>query len=107
MNFDNFWQLLYDHGATNTKRIECRDLWDSLSEQQQTQLFTTISTKLRENKFIHYDPLRAMHENLPRQRQCQRLSYADYYRRYGTTEETDGWHRQFLPEKQTTIYVKG
>ena len=35
MNFDNFWQLLYDHGATNTKRVECQDLWDSLSEQQQ------------------------------------------------------------------------
>ena len=42
----------------------------------------------------------------PRQRQCQILSYADYYSLYGTTEEVDGWQRQFLPEQQKTIFVK-
>ena len=36
----------------------------------------------------------------------QTLSYADYDARYGTTEETDGWHRQFLPDQQKTIYIK-
>ena len=36
----------------------------------------------------------------------QILSYADYYTRFGTTEEVDGWRRVFLPEQQKTIYVK-
>ena len=36
----------------------------------------------------------------------QILSYTDYYNRYGTTEEKDGWVRTFLPEQQKTIYIK-
>ena len=34
------------------------------------------------------------------------LSYKDYYAKYGTTEEVDGWRRKFLPEERRTIYVK-
>ena len=40
------------------------------------------------------------------EQQRQILSYTDYYNRYGTTEEKDGWVRTFLPEQQKTIYVK-
>jgi hypothetical protein len=36
----------------------------------------------------------------------QTLSFNDYYTKFGTTEERDGWRRVFLPEKQKTIYVK-
>ena len=36
----------------------------------------------------------------------QTLSFADYYAKFGTTEEQDGWQRTFLPEQQKTIYVK-
>ena len=42
----------------------------------------------------------------PRQRRQQTLSYADYYARYHTTEETDGWVRTFLPDQHKTIYIK-
>ena len=40
----------------------------------------------------------------PRQ---ETLSYAEYYQRFGTTEEQGGWKRVFKPEEQKTIYVKG
>ena len=30
----------------------------------------------------------------------------EYYRRYGTQANQDGWVRVFLPEEQRTIYVK-
>ena len=66
MTFDHLWSMLYNHGATNTKRIECAALWERLTPTQQTQLVTTISTKIREDKFVHYDPLRAMQENIPK-----------------------------------------
>lgn len=41
-------------------------------------------------KFVHYDPLRAMEENARPPRQ-QTLSYAAYYKLYGTTVEVKGW----------------
>ena len=105
MSFDNLWQQLYDHGATNTRRAECAELWESLDDKQQEQLFTTISTKLKAGKFVHFDPLRAMQENIHKLRP-QTLSFDEYYKRYGTTEEQDGWRRVFLPEEHKTIYVK-
>ena len=106
MTFDNLWFLLYNHGATNTKRIECAELWEQLTPAQQSQLVTTISTKIKENKFIHYDPLRAMQENIRQtQKQPQTLSFADYYARYGTTEPQDGW-RMANPTGQKVIFVK-
>ena len=36
----------------------------------------------------------------------QVMSFNDYYNKFGTTEETDGWKRVFKPEERTTIYVK-
>ena len=103
--FNNIWQLLYDHGATDKRKNECAQLWDSLTPQQQQQLFTTISNKLKEEKFVHYDPLRAMRENIRKARKMV-LSYNEYYERYHTTDELDGWKRVHLPEQQKTIYVK-
>ena len=38
----------------------------------------------------------------PRQ---QTLSFSDYYNRYGTTDETDGWHMA-NPTGNKVIYVK-
>ena len=43
--------------------------------------------------------------DFPEPRQ-ETLSYADYYARFGTTEEMNGWRRVFLPKEQKTIYVK-
>ena len=45
----------------------------------------------------------AMKNNNQRQRQV--LSMADYYAKYGTTSETDGWHME-NPTGNKVIYVK-
>lgn len=105
MSFDNFWSLLYNHGSTDKRKIECSQLWASLTDDQQQQLFSTIATKLQEGRFVHYDPLRAMRENMPQQRKQQTLTMTEYYTRYGTTEPQDGW-RQENPTGQKVIYVK-
>ena len=106
INFEQIWSLLYDHGATDKRKCDCAALWDRLTDDQRLQLYTTISRKIREDKFLHFDPLRAMRENIRRSKR-EELSYQEYYQRYGTTEEKDGWRRVYLPERQTTIYVKG
>ena len=69
VNFDNLWLLLYQHGATERNKSDCAQLWDSLDHQQQQQLFTEIRYKILTKKFLHYNPLRAMQENLSHQQQ--------------------------------------
>ena len=66
ITFDDLWKLLYDHGGIDKNRVECNNLWDELSPSQRDQLFNTISNKLNIGKFVHYDPLRAMRENIRR-----------------------------------------
>ena len=97
--------MLYDHGASAKKEEGTRRYWATLTPQQQRQVFTTISTKLREDKFVQYDPIRAIKENLRKARK-QVLSFDDYYARFGTTEPRDGWVRTFLKDQQKTIYIK-
>ncbi len=41
-----------------------------------------------------------------RPKQQQTLPYADYYAKFGTTEELNGWQRKFIAEEQRTVYVK-
>ena len=103
--FNDLWELLHDHGATDKKKGDCARLWDSLTALQQQQLVTIIRSKLQQDKFVHYDPLRAMRENIRQARKLV-LSYAEYYAKYGTTRERDGWKME-NPTGQRVIYVKG
>ena len=111
--FNEFWELLSPKAEYANRRRACFEHWNNLSENQQDALYETISDKLSKGKFVDYNPLFAMKNNtsllLGRAGvgYIQTLSFAEYYNRYGTTEETDGWKRQFIPEEQKTIYVKG
>ena len=105
-SFDFLWLLLESHGVVERYKAEAAQLWETYTLEQQRAIYRSIRDKLRAGRFVHYNPVKAVRENAPKQRPLQTLSYADYYRRYGTTLETDGWQRRFLPEKQTTIYVK-
>ena len=85
------------------KTAECLRLWETFTEQQQEQIFNTICAKLQAGKFVHYDPFKAIQDNVPK---VQIISADEYYRKYGTQANQDGWVRKFLPEEQRTIYVK-
>lgn len=104
-SFDFLWQLLEGHGAIPNYKADCARLWDTFSLEQQRAIYRSIRDKLRAGQFVNYNPVLAIKENTPRRTQLI-LSYNDYYRRYGTDAERDGWKRVFLPEKHTTIYVK-
>ena len=103
MFFEELIGLLNTRPIVPGKTTECLRLWDSLTERQQQQIYHTIQNKLQTGKFVHYDPVKAIQDNIPK---VQIISADEYYRRYGTQTNQDGWERTFLPEKHKTIYVK-
>ena len=104
IEFNKIWSLLYNHGASERYKDDCARLWESYTPVQQQQIFDTISDKLQQDRFVHYNPLRAIRENY-RPAQQQTLSYNEYYKRFGTTEEVQGWKKQYLAAEQRTVYI--
>jgi len=100
------WQLLESHGVVPGKKEECARLWATFTLEQQRHIYRSIRDKLQAGKFVNYNPVYAVRENAPKRQPPQVLSYTDYYAKFGTTEEQNGWEREFLPEQQKTIYVK-
>ena len=102
--FDTLWQLFADHGSSDRRRHDAFHLWSKLTPHQRRQLCDTIADKLRTNRFVHYDPVRAIIENT-RTPQPRQLSYGEYYSRYRTTEPKDGWRMIKNPEGKV-CYIK-
>ena len=103
--FNEFWELLSPDAQYANRRRACYEFWNSLSENRQDALYETISDKLSKRKFVDYNPLFAMKNNCQQFSRTQTLSYADYYAKFGTTEEHDGWHMA-NPTGNRVIYVK-
>ena len=66
ISFEDFWRLLYEHGSRNYYKNETRTRWEALSEEQQQTLYDRISEKIRAGKYVDFNPLEAIHDNLPR-----------------------------------------
>ena len=60
------WQKLYANGASSKQEEGTRRYWVTLSPEDQQRVFTTITKKLDKGKFVWYDPIRAIQENLRR-----------------------------------------
>ena len=104
--FVHIWALLSPKTEYTNLMNSCKTLWDSLPLGTQRHIYSTIRKKKTEKIFVDYNPLLAIRHNMPEANQ-QVLSFAEYYAKYGTTEDTDGWRRVYLPERQTTIFVRG
>ena len=105
-SFDFLWQLLESHGVVSSYKAECARLWDTYNLEQQRAIYRSIRDKLRAGKFVNYNPVKAVRENAPKKRPPLILTMNDYYARYGTTEEQDGWRREYRPDEQRTVYIK-
>ena len=66
ITFEEFWQLLYDHGSRNYYKNDTLARWNELSPNQQQTLYNRISDKIRTGKYVDYNPLEAIHDNLTR-----------------------------------------
>ena len=104
--FDFLWQLVANHGGVAEHyKAELARVWAEYSLEEQRHIYRSIRDKLRADKFVNYNPVRAVQENAPRAKPPQTLSFNDYYTRYGTTEERDGW-KMANPTGNCVIYVK-
>ena len=101
---DDIWQLLNPQGEFKRRRGVCERLWQGYGQARQEEIYAIIAGKLQRGEFVNENPYFAIEDNA---RQCRRqcLSFNDYYARYGTTEERDGWHMA-NPTGNRVIYVK-
>ena len=106
ITFFEIWTLLEPKVEYANLFSHCQRLWDSWSPDKQEKVFLKIERKKTEKKFVDYNPLLALRHNAiePSKRQ-EILSFNEYYSRYGTTEERDGWHMA-NPTGNKVIYVK-
>ena len=98
-NFELFWELFDPDPEFNNRRRACMALWEQKGERQQAIIDFLRSGKQRSSNNPYYFLADF------RVKQPQALSYADYYDRFGTTEERDGWHMA-NPTGSKVIYVK-
>jgi len=105
--FKYIWSLLEPDEKYNPVKRRCQLLWDSFPIEKQRDIYNAIRQKKKERKFLDYNPLFAIEKNAnPPKPKAQKLTFGQYYERFGTTEEQDGWKRVYLPEEQKTIYTK-
>ena len=71
--FEQLWQLFLDRGALANRRDETANIWNTYTPEQQQQIYDTITTKLNQGRFVHYNPQQAIRENANK----LRLSYAE------------------------------
>ena len=63
ISFNQLWQLFAARGALASQHNETEQLWNSYSPEQQQHIYDTISQKLRDGRFIHFNPCQAIREN--------------------------------------------
>ena len=105
-SFDYLWQMLDNHGVIERYKADCARLWDTFSLEQQRQIYRSIRDNLSAGKFVNYNPVKAVRDNIPKAPKRQIMSADNYYRKYGTQANQDGWQRVFLKDQGKTIYVK-
>ena len=61
--FEEVWEALVDNGSSKKNREAVKRYWDTLTAKQQETVHKTIPKKVKEGKFVQYDPIRAIKEN--------------------------------------------
>lgn len=70
--FLDLWSMLYSNGGTNYSKYDCCCLWDSLSPEQQSELYNNIRRRLEQKRYVSYNAYQAMQESL---REIERLQH--------------------------------
>ena len=107
MIFEAIWALLAPEGEYKRRRGACERLWQSYEPGRQEAIYARIEGKIARGEFVNQNPYFAIEDNAleARRPQTQTMSYDDYYKQFGTTEERDGWKMQ-NPTGNKVIYVK-
>ncbi len=103
-SFDYLWQLLNPKSEYATMRNYCQKIWDTFPVEKQRLIYLNIQAKKEKGLFVDFNPFYAIQKNASPPKQ-QTLTFAEYYAKYGTTLEQDGW-KMTNPTGQQVIYVK-
>ena len=104
---EDIWALLNPQGEYKRRRGACERLWHGYDVARQEAIYMQIKRKLERGEFVHENPYFAIEDNARNLcRSQQTLTFKEYYARFGTTAEQDGW-RMTNPTGQQVIYVKG
>ena len=102
---NDIWQLLNPQGEFKRRRGACERLWQGYGLARQEEIYAIIAGKFQRGEDVNENPYFAIEDNAPKAPRRQTLSFNDYYTRYGTTEERDGWKME-NPTGNQVIYVK-
>lgn len=109
MEFTEIWTFLAPQGEYKRRENACRRLWQGYSAEMQQRIYAMISKAKAEGADVNNNPYFAIEDaalelkaQAPKR---QVMSFADYYAKYGTTQETDGWHME-NPTGNRVIFVK-
>ena len=104
---DDIWALLAPEGEYKRRRGACERLWQGYEPGRQEAIYARIEGKLQRGEYVSENPYFAIEDNAREIRpRRETMSYADYYAKFGTTEERDGW-KMVNPTGNKVMYVKG
>ena len=104
ISFENYWMLFNPIPEYSNRRAAAHILWDECSAEKKQALIEWLKSgkpRCSHNPYFFIMDFRAV----ALQRTRQELSFAEYYAKYGTTEEMDGWKME-NPTGRQVIYVK-
>lgn len=61
---DRVWKALVEHGSSRKSEEAVRRFWATLSPKQKQTAANNIPRKVREGKYVQYNPIQAIKENI-------------------------------------------
>lgn len=61
--FETVWQALVGNGTSRRNHDATERFWNTLTQPQKDLAYKNIPWKVKEGKFVQYDPIRAIKEN--------------------------------------------
>ena len=101
MDFEQYWTLIGGSINFASRKEAAKKAWDDHPEKHQA----IISWLQAHGRYPGRNPYFFILDFQAKRTQRQTLSFNDYYARYGTTEERDGW-RMENPTGNQVIYVR-
>ena len=74
-SFDYLWHMLDQHGVIERYKGEAATLWDSFTLEQQRQIYRSIRDNIRAGKFVNYNPVKAIRDNVPKKTQQEPTNF--------------------------------
>ena len=101
MDFEQYWQLIGGSVNFSDRKTAAEKVWSLCPPEKQRAIIAWLQTHGRytgRNPYFFILDFQI--------KRSQVLTMNEYYTRFGTTEEQDGWRREFRPEEQRTVYIK-